>query len=199
MSEAKCLLICGSRKPAPGVDRPSAARELLKAVATGVAEAGAEPDWLDLRDLDLPFFDGRDRHEYGSADLARVASAIEAAGVIVLSVPAYWSGPAGGVKNLLDLLGGAAYDQPPGTPTPLEDKVVALLVVGSDDQSAAVARAQVQAMLASMGAWTAPRAVVVANPRRVRSVDVLLETLKEFGRYAAGLRAPATSTVEAPA
>jgi NAD(P)H-dependent FMN reductase len=188
MSDGRYLLVCGSRKPAPGVDRPSAARELLKPIAAGMAEAGAEPEWLDVRDLDLPFFDGRDRHEYGSADLERVTAAVEAADVIVVSVPAYWSGPGGVVKNLLDLLGGAAYDQPPGTPTPLEGKLVALLLVGSDDESAAVARAQVQATLASMGAWTAPRAAVVANPRRVRSVEALLASLKDFGRYAAGLR-----------
>jgi len=196
MSDGRYLVICGSRKPAPGVDRPSAARELLKPVMAGMAEAGVEPSWLDVREMELPFFDGRDRTEYGSPDLDRVTAAIEAADVIVLSVPAYWSGAAGVVKNLLDLLGGAAYDQPPGTYTPLEGRVVALLLVGGDDDSAAVARAQVQATLASMGAWTAPRAAVVANPRKIRNIEALLTSLKDFGRYAAGLR---RASVEAPA
>jgi NAD(P)H-dependent FMN reductase len=196
MSAGRFLVVCGSRKPAPGTDRPSAARELLRVVVAGMAEAGAEAEWLDVRELDLPFFDGRDRHEYGSLGLDRLGAAVAAAEVIVLSVPAYWAGPAGVVKNMLDVLGGAAYDQPPGTATPLNGKTVALLVVGADDESAAVARSQVQATLASMGAWTAPRAAVVANPRKIRSMDAVMNQLKAFGRYAAGLRPAA---VEAPA
>src|SRR6266536_2571062 len=41
------LAVCGSRKPAPGISRPSAARELLRAVVQGMAEAGVG----DLREV----------------------------------------------------------------------------------------------------------------------------------------------------
>ena len=87
---ASFLAICGSRKPAPAVDKRSAARELLRAVVQGMTEAGARPRWLDLRDLDLPHFDGRSVEEYHNPDLTLAADAVRRSDVIVLSVPAYW-------------------------------------------------------------------------------------------------------------
>lgn len=190
MTATRLLFICGSRKPGPGKQGPSAARELLRAVAAGVEAAGGAHDWFDLRELDLPFFDGRPASDYGSADLDRVSAAVAASDVLVLSVPAYWGAPAGVVKNLLDLIGGPAYDAPPDEPPPLAGKVAALLVVGADDISAAGALGSLRLTLASMGAWTAPRAVVVPNPRQLRDVGKLMATLKDFGAYAAALEKP---------
>jgi NAD(P)H-dependent FMN reductase len=184
------LFICGSRKPGPGKQGPSAARELLRAVAAGVEAAGGAYDWFDLRELDLPFFDGRPASDYGSADLDRVTAAVAASDVLVLSVPAYWGAPAGVVKNLLDLIGGPAYDAPPEETPPLEGKVAALLVVGADGISAAGALGSLRLTLSSMGAWTAPRAVVVPNPRQLRDVGKLMAALKGFGAYAAALEKP---------
>lgn len=190
MPATPLLFICGSRKPGPGKPGPSAARELLRAVALGAEAAGRAHDWLDLRELDLPFFDGRPAADYGSADLDRVSATVAASEVLVLSVPAYWGAPAGCVKNLLDLIGGPAYDAPPEEPPPLSGKVAALLVVGADDISAAGALGCLRLTLASMGAWTAPQAVVVPNPRQLRDVGKLMASLKDFGAYAASLRAP---------
>jgi NAD(P)H-dependent FMN reductase len=190
MATTRLLFICGSRKPGPGKQGPSAARELLRAVAAGADAAGSPYDWFDLRELDLPFFDGRPASEYGSTDLDRVTAALAASDVLVLSVPAYWGAPAGVVKNLLDLIGGPAYDAPPEQAPPLAGKVAALLVVGADDISAAGALGSLRLTLGSMGAWTAPRAVVVPNPRKLRDVGKLMATLKDFGGYAASLGAP---------
>src|SRR6266542_1168313 len=163
------LAVCGSRKPAPGISRPSAG--------------------LDLRDLDLPHFDGRPPEAYGSADLERARAQVLRSQVVVLSVPAYWQGPAGVVKNFLDLVGGPAYDAPPDQAPPLAGKVVALLVVGADRGSGHSALGAMRLTLAAMGAWTAPRAAVVGDLREVRSTAVLLASLKEFGRYVAGIGA----------
>jgi NAD(P)H-dependent FMN reductase len=196
----RMLAVCGSRKPAPGVAGRSAARELLRAVCLGMREAGVEPDWLDLRDLDLPLFDGRGPDAYPDPDLSRAAATVTAADVIVLSVPAYWGGPAGVVKNFLDLLGGPAYDAPPGQQPPLAGKVFALLVVGADAVAGPAALGAMRLTLASMGAWVAPRAEVVGDLRTVRNTAALLAQLKDFGRYVADLSAghpgPARSTVE---
>jgi NAD(P)H-dependent FMN reductase len=181
------LAICGSRKPALGLEKRSAARELLRAVVAGMTEAGVRPEWLDLRDLDLPHFDGRGVEEYGSPDLTLAAETVRRAEVIVLSVPAYWAGPAGVVKNFLDLLGGPAYDAPPDGDLPLTGKVVALLVVGSDEVAGPSALGSMRQTLAALGAWVAPRAHVVGDTREIRSVSSLLALLKEFGAYAAGL------------
>jgi len=106
-------------------------------------------------------------------------------------VPAYWGAPAGVLKNLLDLIGGAAYDLPLGTSLPLAGKMTALLVVGADRGSGHTALAAMRTTLAVMGAWTAPRAEVVGDPRQLRGVQALLASLTDFGRYIATL--PATS------
>lgn len=181
------LAVCGSRKPAPGVEKRSAARELLRAVVAGMTEAGARPEWLDLRDLDLPHFDGRSTEEYGSADLRAAAEAVRRAEVVVVSVPAYWAGPAGVIKNFLDLLGGAAYDTPPGRAGPLAGKMVALLVVGADAIAGPAALGSMRQTLAALGAWVAPRAEVVGDTRAIRDIPTLLAQLKDFGAYAARL------------
>lgn len=183
------LAICGSRKPAPGVEGRSAARELLHAVVLGMTEAGVQPSRLDLRELSLPMFDGRG--DYDSPDLTLSTEAIRAADVVVLSVPAYWGGPSGVVKNFLDVLGGAAYDLPPELPLPLAGKVFALLVVGSDPVSGPAALAAMRMTLNAMGAWVAPRAEVVGNLRTTRNVGAVLAGLKDFGHYVTTLTASA--------
>lgn len=190
MASERVLAICGSRKPAPGVAGRSAARELLRAVCAGMAEAGTEPGWLDLRDIDLPLFDGRGPDQYDDPGLAGAAERVRAADVLLMSVPAYWGGPVGVVKNFLDLLGGPAYDQPADQPPPLAGKVVALLVVGADPVSGPAALGALRVTLGSMGAWVAPRAEVVGDLRTNRHVGALLARLKTFGVYVADLPAP---------
>lgn len=189
MTGHSTLLICGSRKPPAGQEGRSASREMLRVVAQGMMQTGAEYDWLDLRDLDLPFFDGRHGSAYGCPDLDRALAAVEAAAVIVFSVPAYWGGPAGVLKNFLDLIGGAAYDLPAGVSLPLAGKMTALLVVGADHGSGHTALAAMRTTLAAMGAWTAPRAEVIGDPRQLKSVQALLATLTDFGGYIASLPA----------
>lgn len=181
------LLICGSRKPAPGEDKPSAARQFLVVVADALREAGVAHESIDLHDLDLPHFDGRAAPDYGSGDLDRAEAAVRRSRLLVLSVPAYWGGPAGVVKNFLDLLGGAAYDHPPDQPLPLLGKTAALLIVGSDTDAAYAAHVAMRHVLTTMGAWVAPRAEVVGNPRLIRRIETLLASLRDFGGYVAEL------------
>jgi len=188
-ANASVLLVCGSRKPAPGVDRPSASRELLRLAGEGIVAAGGQWEWLDLRDFTLPFFDGRSVDAYCCSDLDRIAAAVRGHATILLSVPAYWSGPAGVMKNLLDLLGGAAYDTAPGMVPPLVNKLVALLVVASDTTSGHAAVSAMRGTVQALGAWTPPQSAMVTNPRRARRPEALVEAMREFGTYVARLSA----------
>jgi NAD(P)H-dependent FMN reductase len=104
-----------------------------------------------------------------------------------MSVPAYWGGPAGAIKNFIDVIGGPAYDAPAGSALPLQGKVIALLIVGADALSAYGALASMRLTLGSAGAWTAPRAQVIPNPREVRDAGRLLAALKGFAGYVASL------------
>lgn len=186
----RVAMLCGSLKPAPGVDRPSSSRELLRAVAAGLDDAGAEHVLLDLRDLTLPMFDGRGPDDYGSPDLDRVRKAIGDSDALVISTPAYWSSASGPLVNLLDLIGGANYDRVPDTPLPLNGLVALLLTVGADDASAYLGAQQMRGILTAMGAWVAPQEVTIGNPRGVRRLGDVVSDLRELGRAAARVRRP---------
>ncbi|MFM9448275.1 NADPH-dependent FMN reductase [Streptomyces acidiscabies] len=185
----RVTLLCGSRKPAPGVQRPSSARQLLLAVQAGLADEGTPFDQLDLRDLDIPQFDGRSRAEYGSADLEKVHAAFAASDVIVVSAPAYWNAVSGPLLNLFDVLGGANYDLVPDRELPLDGKIVVLLVVGADHSSAYQAAAGLRSTLSAMGAWVAPRETVIGNPRQVPDFAAVVRDVRDLGRYAATVTA----------
>jgi NAD(P)H-dependent FMN reductase len=186
----KVTLLCGSRKPAPGVDRPSSSRELLRAVVAGIEDAGAEHTSLDLRDLDLPQFDGRNPGQYECADLDLVRKSIDATDVLVISVPAYWGCASGPLINLFNVLGGANYDHVDTGPGPLDGLVAMLVTVGADEASAYLGAAQMRGLLGFMGAWVAPREVTIGNPRRVGRISDVVRSLRELGKYAATVAIP---------
>ena len=164
MRSKNVLLICGSRKPAPNqVDKKSAARELLKLLHSYIQNRIVRT--IDLRDLNLPMFDGRTVEEYESEDLEWLMRRVKSAYSIVVSAPAYWGGASGVFKNALDLLGGVAYDQPEQH-TPFEGKIVGLLVVGADNHSAFNASSQLRTIFSSMGAIVLNMQVVIGNPRK---------------------------------
>ncbi|MEU1476225.1 NAD(P)H-dependent oxidoreductase [Streptomyces sp. NPDC001668] len=184
---AGVVVVCGSRKPAPGREGRSAARELLKPVLAGIVQAGVVPSVFDLREMELPLFDGRTGGEYGCPDLDRLTAALDSAPVVLFSVPAYWQAPSGPLVNLLDVLGGAAYDRPPGLPAPFLGKTALQLVVGADPASAYVGAGISRDMLAALGFTVDAREVVVADPRAVQDVRALTTSLRELGGHAAAL------------
>lgn len=55
---------------------------------------------------------------------------------------------------------------------------------------AEVAASSLRTNLASLGAWVAPRAHIIGNPRATRDPAALLRSLKDFGAYVAQLDAP---------
>jgi NAD(P)H-dependent FMN reductase len=169
----KVLLLCGSMKPGPGSTARSAAREMLREVGAGVRAAGPATEFLDLRELRLPWWDGRVGEEYGSADLDRCARAIADADAVVLSAPAYWDALTGVVKNLFDLLGPAHW----------RGKLVAGLVIGMNQSSAWHGEDQLRQVLAAVGAWTLPEAFVLGDPRSHPDTAALVKELRRFGAF----------------
>lgn len=186
----KVLLLCGSMKPAPGSTARSASREMLREIGAGVRAAGAETELLDLRELRLPWWDGRVGQEYGSADLDRCARAIAGADAVVLSAPAYWDSLSGVVKNLFDLLG----------PAPWRGRLVAGLVVGMNQSSAWHGEDQLRQVLAAVGAWALPEAFVLGDPRSHPDTAALVKELRRFGAFVGltVLRSPLVAPVPAP-
>jgi NAD(P)H-dependent FMN reductase len=184
------VILCGSRKPAPNYNRHSAARELLRPVQAGLDNAGCPSITLDMRDLDLPQFDGRDRAEYHASDLDLVHKHLTDAQVLIVSVPAYWNSVSGPLVNLFNLIGGAAYDHDPDRLPPLNGLIAITVTVGADESSAYLAAGQMRGILSSMGAWIAPREVIVGNPRAIPNMGRIVRQLRELGQYAADCTRP---------
>lgn len=183
MNKTSVLLICGSKKPAKGKNTPSAARELLKVVDQGIKKSGGKTTWIDLRNITLPFFDGRSIEEYSSKDLQIVVEQIKSASILIISIPAYWGGASGVIKNLFDLLGGPKYRSPEEIVLPLEKKLIGLLIVGDDDISASIACMHMRQVFTMLGAYVLPRDIVVGNPQKIKEVTSLFRQLEEFGDY----------------
>jgi NAD(P)H-dependent FMN reductase len=145
---------------------------MLREIDRGMAASGAPTRWLDLRDYDLPHWDGREG-SYGAPDLDRLRAELERCTAFVVSVPAYWNAASGVVLNMIDLVGGE----------PFAGKLAGLLVVGMDVPSAWHGAAQMRAVLQSLGAWCPPEQVVVGNPREHTDVAGLRQELRRYGAY----------------
>ena len=90
--------------------------------AAGIAAAnGAEVESLDLRDLNVPLYDGDREAAYGlPAGVRKVIDAVRDADGVVLASPEYNHSVSGVTKNLLDWVSR-------GRPYPLEGKPVLAL------------------------------------------------------------------------
>lgn len=158
------LLLCLSKKP--GEHQPhkvSAVRQLLRVCETSVVDLGLKADFVDLREVDFPLFDGRSVAEYGPA-VAAITDRLSKAKLVLFGFPAYWGGLNGYGKNFLDVIGGAAYDAPDRR-TPLNGKPVAAVVVGGSQGDSDAGLAQFRHCLTEMGALPQPHAVALDNPR----------------------------------
>lgn len=125
-------------------------------------------------------FDGRNVTQYGSKDLIKLKRQIQSSNRIIISVPAYWGGIAGIVKNMLDVLGGPGYDDEDPR-TIFENKTVGLLVVGSDEYSAYNAGSQMRTILSAMGAKVLNTQAIIGNPRNISDSKLLAEPVKTLG------------------
>lgn len=176
----KVLILSGSYKPGPGQQTRSAAREIARFVSVGVREQGAETIEVDLRDAGLPFFDGRGADQLDVPGPRALRDAVDRASGVAITAPAYWRGVGGGLKNALDLLGGAAYDNPEVTP-PFSGKPVGLVIVGAAAGDAAAARGQLVEILSAMGASVIEPVVTLDNPRQADDLEATVRGAVDLG------------------
>ncbi|BCH59223.1 hypothetical protein RvVAR0630_18470 [Agrobacterium vitis] len=104
----------------------------------------------------------------------------------MLSVPAYWGGPSGIAKNLLDVLGGALYDNPLDQSheraLPLENCLVALVVIGAAADDAKRADAQLRVTVRLMGGEVVSRSFLCDNPR-TEDPETLIRTAWDYAAF----------------
>jgi NAD(P)H-dependent FMN reductase len=160
-SPAPLLAVCGSLKPAPGRKEPSACRELLKLALAPVVVLYPSIETLDLREVCLPSFDGREPWDYDHPALVAARAKVEAAAGYVFSVPSYWGGIGAAFKNFIETVCGPGYN---GGSSPFARKPVAVLIVGSDPRAARVAAPQMEAVLEALGLAPVRSPIVVSDP-----------------------------------
>jgi FMN reductase len=106
----------------------SSSRAALKVALDGAAEAGANVDVLDLRELNLPMYDPSSDDVPES--VTRLVESLYAADGMIWSSPLYNGSISGSFKNALDWLILLAKREPPY----LTDKVVGLISVAGGTQ-----------------------------------------------------------------
>jgi FMN reductase len=159
--------------------RVSRSRAALQVALVGAAEAGAETQLLDLRELDLPMFDPE--HDQPTPAAQELIQACYAADGLLWSSPLYQGTISGAFKNALDWLRLLGDREPPF----LHDKVVGLISAAGGTQGLQAINTMEFAIRA-LRAWAVPYVVPVAGAARVfdrdgrildQAVEVQLRTL----------------------
>lgn len=174
----KMLGVCGS----PNTD--SRTRLLVERVLDGAAHHGAETEFLDLAETEMPVFRADDAVLAASAPIAALRARTEAADVLMLASPVYHGTISGALKNFLDFHTGE-----------LAGKLVGLGVTTSRGLATGCLQ-HLGAVIQSFRAWTLPYDVAASKAdfdgegtRLVPRVDARLQAMaRDLVVYGALLR-----------
>ena len=151
----------------------SRSRSALRVALEGAAAAGAQTDFLDLRELDLPMYNP-DHEEPGesAAELIEACYDADLGGVeihlrqsadgLVWSSPLYQGTISGALKNAIDWLHPLGRREPPY----LHDKVIGLISTAAGTQGLQAINTMEFATRALRG-WAVPYVVPVASAARI--------------------------------
>jgi len=137
--------ICGSLR------EDSYTRVALRVALAGAADAGAETDLIDLRELDLPVFDP-DADDAGDAPELR--ERVRAADAILLGTPMYHGTYSSPLKTALDYCGFEEF----------EDETVGLLAVAGGSFPV-TALDHLRSTCRALGAWVLPHQAAIPSAR----------------------------------
>ncbi len=167
--------------------RDSATRGALDAALVGASRKGAEVRVVDLRDIDLPFCDGRPSDAYPASVQAWRLAVRDADGIIFAS-PEYHNSLTGSLKNAIDLLD---REDMRGT-------MCGIVGVAGGSQGAGHTVSALRTILRAFGAWVVPLQVSIANAAQAVAPDgsvadqTIRERLEQLGEevaHFAGLHA----------
>lgn len=139
----------------------SASRAALEVALAAAADAGAQTELLDLRELDLPLY----VPGAGAPPAAeRMAEAVRCADGLLWASPLYHGSVSGAFKNAIDWLQLLARDDPPY----LTDKVVGLIAVAGGVQGLQAVNTM-EFIVRSLRAFSVP--LVAPLPRAAGMTD----------------------------
>ena len=157
----------------------SKSRAALRPALEGAADAGAETQLLDLRELNLPMYNPEDNKPIDEA--TRLIESCYAADGLLWSSPMYQGTISGALKNALDWLHVLGQRDPPY----LHDKVIGLISAAGGTQGLQAINTMEFAVRALRG-WAVPYVVPVASAARVfdsegrirdQAIELQLKTL----------------------
>ena len=151
----KVISLCGSLRAG------STTEHALSVALSAAAAAGADVEAVVLRDLDLPWCDGRsDEASYGG-DAARLRALVDGADALLIGSPEYHGSLTGALKNTLDLLG----------PDQLRDKMVGLLATARGEAGAMNTLNHLRHVCRWMQAWVLPNQVSIPRAQEAFAAD----------------------------
>jgi len=141
----KVLSLCGSLRPHSSTERA------LGAALAAAAAAGADTQALLLRELTLPFCDGREDNDSYGGDARRFRAAVLGADALLVGSPEYHGSLSGPLKNALDLL----------APAELKGRMVGLLATARGEAGAMNTLNHLRHIFRWMEAWVLPNQVSI--------------------------------------
>ncbi|MCZ6557779.1 MAG: NAD(P)H-dependent oxidoreductase [SAR324 cluster bacterium] len=147
----RLLAVAGSMRAA------SFNRKLLAAAVATAEQAGAQVEVIELRELELPLYDGDLEAESGAPDSAkRLKEKIAAADGLLIACPEYNNSIPGAFKNAIDWASRGPDRVFPG-------KAAAIMGASPGGFGAVRALLHLRQVLNSLGVWTVPGQVTISK------------------------------------
>ncbi|MCU4754031.1 NAD(P)H-dependent oxidoreductase [Halobacteria archaeon AArc-curdl1] len=143
MTDVHVVAVCGSLR------EESFTRTTLERALEAADDVGAETDLLDLREFDLPLFDG-DVDREAAGDAAELARVLREADAIILGSPMYHGSYSSPLKTALDYCGFEEF----------EDKTVGLVGVAGGSFPVTTLE-HLRSVCRALNAWVLPHQVAV--------------------------------------
>lgn len=151
--------------------RKSSSNAILAYTIDQLASVYPDTHYLSVSDFCLPYFEGLMPDEIRDPSYTAVYKAVKTSRAIILSVPCYWSGISGIAKNFIDVLCGPLYDYPDTHKSVFYGKVMAIIIVAADKESAKEGENQMSKIVHAIGGDLLPVMVIANNPRTMSGND----------------------------
>jgi NAD(P)H-dependent FMN reductase len=153
MSSATIVGLCGSLRD------QSTTRTALEHALDAAAEAGADTTLIDLRDREIPIYDG---DEPAAGEATEIRETIESAEGVLLATPVYHASMSSPLKTALDYCRRSDF----------EDTTVGLLCTAGGRFYGPVF-SHLRAVVQILDAWVLPHQVAIPDAGSVISGDVI--------------------------
>ena len=143
----KVVGLCGSISP------NSYTRKALKIALRGAEELGAQIEFIDLRDYELPFCDGKEDVSAYPQDVFKLRKTVADAQGIIMATPEYHGSYSGVLKNAIDMMGFTEF----------ECKMLGLVGISGGALGAVNALNSLRNIGRALHAWVVPHQASIAE------------------------------------